>query len=139
MKYLSGDIFNNALMSAFAELVAVAFSGIIYKGLGLKLSFCLLFVVSGIGGIMILFLGEDSTFWMPFFVLFAKFGISGGFNIVYISTLDVFPTLFCATAIGCCNFFSRFLTIFAPEIAEKEPPLPMILFTAFSLIGIILI
>jgi hypothetical protein len=98
--------------------LAIAVAGLLYGKLGMKLSFTLLFSLSVIGGICILFLGESSTFWMPFFVVLAKFGIAGGFVIVYVSTVDVFPTLFCATALGFCNFFARVLTIFAPLVAE---------------------
>lgn len=76
---------------------------------------------------------------MPFFVVLAKFGISGGFVLCYASTVEVFPTLFCATALGFCNFFARVLTILAPEIAEREPPLPMALFVALTGLGAILI
>jgi hypothetical protein len=120
-------------------MVAICVAGLLYGKLGMRLSFTLLFSLSVIGGICILFLGESSTFWMPFFVIFAKFGIAGGFVIVYVSTVDVFPTLFCATALGFCNFFARFLTILAPEIAERPPPLPMVLFVSLTGLGIILI
>jgi len=37
--------------------------------------------------------------------------VSGAFVIVYVATVEVFPTLFCATAMGFCNFGARFLTI----------------------------
>ena len=76
---------------------------------------------------------------MPIFVVIAKFGISGGFTIVYVCNSDVFPTLFCSTAIGICNFASRLLTIFAPQVAEVNPPFPMILFVSLNLLGIFII
>jgi len=76
---------------------------------------------------------------MPIFVIVAKFGISGGFVIVYVCTVDVFPTLFCSTAMGFCNFLARILTILAPEIAEHAPPLPMALFTSLCALGMVLI
>jgi hypothetical protein len=139
LKYLPGNIYNNSLASGGSELVAIACAGLLYGRLGMKKSFSGLFGLSAFGGLMILFLGESSTFWMPFFVVFAKFGIAGAFVIVYVSTVDVFPTLFCATALGFCNFFARVLTILAPEVAERPPPLPMILFVSLTLIGIILI
>jgi len=75
---------------------------------------------------------------MPIFVTLAKFGISSAFVIVYVATVDVFPTLFCATAIGFCNFFARVATILAPLIAEKQPPLPMLIFTSMTAVGSVL-
>jgi hypothetical protein len=139
LKYLPGNIYNNNLASTVSEFLAIILSGYMYKRVGLRLSFTILLTISVFGGLMILFIGVDSTFWMPFFVLFAKFGISGGFNLCYCSTVFVFPTLFCATAIGICNFFGRLITIWAPLVAEKDWPLPMILFTCFAAVGILVI
>lgn len=55
--------------------------------------------------------------------------------VCYACTNDVFPILFCSTAIGCCNFASRFMTIFSDEIAEVKPPLPLILFSSICLLA----
>lgn len=139
LKYLPGNIYDNNLASTVSEFGAIILSGFMYKKMGLKLAFTTLLAISVVGGCMILFVGIDSTFWMPFFVLIAKFGISGGFNLCYCSTVYVFPTLFCGTAIGICNFFGRIITIFAPIVAEKPWPLPMVLFTGFAAIGMIVI
>ncbi len=136
---MPGNIYTNSYASGGSELVAIAIAGFIYSKLGIKLSFSAAYLLSALGGLCILFIGEDSTFWMPFFVILAKFGISGGFVIVYVSTVDVFPTLFCATALGFCNFFARLLTILAPEVAEQPAPLPMILFVSLTSLGILLI
>lgn len=110
-----------------------------YSKLGIKITFTVLFVLSAFGGCLILFLGESYEGWMPIFVIIAKFGVSGGFVVLYICMSDVFPTLFCATAFGVCNVASRFLTIFSPEVAEQDPPLPMALFTGFTVLAAILI
>ena len=87
-----------------------------------------------------MFLGaEAGGIAMPLFVILSKFGISGAFVLIYCSTVDVFPTLFCASALGFCNFFARIITILAPEVAERDPPLPMLLFVSFTALGSILI
>lgn len=139
LKYLPGNVYNNNLASTVSEFGAIALSGFMYEKLGLKLSYSILLMISVVGGIFILFLGTDSKVLMPLFVLLAKFGISGGFNLSYCATVDVFPVLFCGTGIGVCNFFARTLTIFAPMVAEVQPPLPMILFTSLSALGILVI
>lgn len=139
LKYLPGSIYTNAMASGSSELLAYFLGGILYKKLGIKLSFTLLLGLSVVGGLCILFLGNTLTGWMPAFVVIAKFGISGGFVIVYVCTVDVFPTLFCATALGICNFLSRFLTILSPMVAEQPDPIPMVLFTGLSAVGMILI
>ena len=114
LKYLPGNIYNNGMASSGSELLAYALSGVVYKFLKIRLSFVFSFSVGLFGGLLILFLGKKDESWMPIFVIFAKFGISMGFALVYIATEQLFPTLFCATAFGICNLFSRGLSIGAP-------------------------
>jgi MFS family permease len=139
MKYLPGNIFVNTIASGSGEFIAYALGGILYSLLGIKKAYSLLYAISSVGGILILIVGTDSETWMPVFCLISKFGVAGCFTICYISNSHVFPTLFCATAIGICNFASRFLSIFSAEIAEVQPPIPMVLFSSITAFGIIMI
>jgi hypothetical protein len=126
------------MASSGSELLAYILGGVLLKKIGIRLAFSVSFIISAIGGLLILFWGTNNPQLMPIFVTFAKFGISSGFVIVYVSTVDVFPTLFCATALGFCNFFARIATILAPLIAEKPPPLPMLIFTSMTAGGSVL-
>lgn len=137
VKYLPGSIFINTYASGVSEAIAYVLAGIIYGRFGFKCSFTLLYAVSCLGGLCILFFGTGWVTLMPIFVVIAKFGISGGYTILYVSTNDVFPVLFCSTAIGMCNFISRILTIFSAEIAEVAEPWPMILFSGTCFLGIL--
>lgn len=142
VKYLPGNVFTNTFTSGLAQIISYPTAGLVYAKLGLQKSFTILFTLSLCGGIAILVLGfinADFTVLMPLFVLLAMCGVSGGFTLVYVGTQDVFPMLFCSTAIGICNFTSRFTTIFSDEVAEIKPPLPMILFSSIVLLGAILI
>lgn len=76
---------------------------------------------------------------MPIFVIITKIGISGSFVTVYLCMVDIFPTLFLASAFGFCNFLARVLTIIAPQVAEVDPPVPMIILTCLCATGILLI
>lgn len=112
LKYIPGSIYLNMLGSGIAEVAAVFIGGWIYSKFGIKLSFCVLFALSVFGGVCIFFLGESSNaVAMTIFVTIAKFGISGAFCIVYVSNSEVFPTLFCSSAMGITNLASRLLTI----------------------------
>lgn len=139
LKYLPGNIYNNSLSSGGTDLIAVVFSGVLYGKLGLRKTVTGLFTLSTIGGLMIIFLGENSTTLVPIFVVITKFGISGGFVLCYCSTVDVFPTLFCSTGLGICNFGARVLSILAPIVAEEPAPIPMIVLTCLTLGGIAMI
>ena len=114
LKYLPGDIYKNSFASGGADVVSGLVAGFLYSKIGLKNSFSTLLSLSIAGGLIIILMGDSATFWMPVFVIITKLGISGGFNLVYVSTVDIFPTLFSATAMGMCNFVARVLTILAP-------------------------
>lgn len=138
MNDLPGNIYNNALASSASEFLAYILGGVLYKALNIKKSFILLYSISVVGSLLILFYGASKPSYMPAFVTLAKFGISACFNVIYIASVDVFPILFCGTALGVCNFAARLLTIFAPLVAQIEGDLPMIIFTVLAGFGLIL-
>lgn len=137
LKYLPGGIFLNTYSSSGSELVAYIVGGLAYKYLGLKRSFVFAFTISALGGLLIMFWGYKDTSLMPYFIIPAKFGVSAAFCLVYVANVDVFPTLFAATAFGICNFFARGASTLSSELAERSPPLPMIVFTILCGLGMI--
>ena len=93
-----------ALASSLSEIIGYAVSGVIYERVGAKTTFAGSFGFSAVGGIIILAYGlkhQDNWFFVVL-VLFAKFGITCAFNIVYAAHCDIFPTLFASTALGYC-------------------------------------
>ena len=141
LKYWPGNIFTNTIAAGFGELLADVAGGVIYSKLRIKKTFSIIYLISIVGGLLIIFWGEElkTTLWMPFFVILAKFGISAGFTVVYVSMVDIFPTLFVSTSMGICNFVARVITIAAPQVAELQAPLPMSLFVSLCATGIVLI
>ena len=114
LKYLPGDIYTNTFSSSGTDMMACLAAGILYKKLGLKKTFTILLTFSVIGGLLIIMFGTKNEGLMPAFVVLTKIGVAGCFLDVYISMVDVFPTLFLASAFGICNQLARVLTIFAP-------------------------
>jgi hypothetical protein len=51
-------------------------------------------------------------------VLVTKVGIAGLYIVIHVANNLIFPTLFAATAMGICNFFASFASIFAPMAVE---------------------
>mgnify|MGYP002636807224 CR=1 FL=1 len=139
MKYLPGNIYSNTFSACITNIIAQLSAGAIYKKFGLKKTFTGLFCMSITGAFVIIFLGTDNTFWMPFFVVLTVFGFGGGFVLVYVATFAVFPVLFASTASGFCNFFGRLLTVAGPIVAEMDPPLPIIFVVCLLCVGLILI
>jgi len=54
----------------------------------------------------------------------------------YLSMVQLFPTLFCGTASGMCNFAGRMATIGSPLIAELAPPTPMFILAALLVMAL---
>ena len=98
------------------------------------------YLLSAITGLIIMMFDykgiEVGAFFMVL-VLLAKFGLSSAFNTVYVVHPRMFPTLFSVTSMGIANFASRFATIFAPFVAEVNPPTPMASFTFLCVVSCI--
>ena len=60
LKYLPGDVYNNSMASSASELLAYILGGILYKKIGIRLAFCFSYLISVVGGAMILFWGTNN-------------------------------------------------------------------------------
>lgn len=69
VKYLPGNVFENSLAISISNVVASLATGTVYGPLKFKKTFLLSFTVSTVGGLLILFLGDKESDWMPLFVL----------------------------------------------------------------------
>merc|ERR1712087_915431 len=93
-----------------------------YAGLSVALLGCMLLLTSN---------GRfESRLILGLCLFVAKFGVAFTFMINYLSIMKLFPTLFCGTAAGICNFGGRLATIFAPLVAELAPPTPILILSA---------
>ena len=55
----------------------------------------------------------------------AKFGISAAFNMVFLASVQLIPTIVAASVFGYCNVLARAITVLAPIVAELDYPLPL--------------
>lgn len=75
---------------------------------------------------------------MPVFVMITKMGISSAYMSSWLAPVGMFPTLFQATAFGIFSFTSNLVTIAAPQIAQMEDPIPMLVIALSTALGIVL-
>jgi len=134
--YLPGNVYNNTYASGAAEIAATLFGGVLIKVCNARWAFVISNTVALAGGLCILFFGNAFEAWMPAFVIIAKFGVSSTYMLVYAVTIDLFPTLFSATAFGTCNFVANLTTIVSPYIAQVRDPYPMLAFCTLATLGI---
>ena len=129
IKYLPGNLYVNVMMSTTAELLAKAVAYAQQSNLGLRRSYYAGLSIALLGSAMILLSDGrfESRLILGLCLFVAKFGIAFTFMMNYLSIVQLFPTLFCGTAAGICNFGGRLATIFAPIVAEFEPPTPILI------------
>lgn len=68
-------------------------------------------------------------------VMIARLGATAAQNVVYVCNSQVFPTLFCTTAMGICNVIAQTVTISSPIVAGLEGNTPVVVFTIISALG----
>ena len=64
---------------------------------------------------------------IPIFIVFAKFGISAAFNMTFIASVQLIPTIIAASVFGYCNMVARTITILSPLVAEIVYPVPLVI------------
>ena len=137
--FLPGNIYQNASVSATAEIIANVVSAILLVKLGLKYSLLTSYFIAGACGLALLWFNDSGLAYITLpLILGSKFGINSAFSICYISTAQLFPTLFMATVFGMCNIVARTFTIMAPIVAEMDLPYPLLIYSSSTfMIGIV--
>lgn len=83
MKYIKGNVLVNMMVSALSELPAVILGGLLYQKIGIKITLVCCFTMAIIGSVSLLLNDNDDL--IPIFILLAKGGVSGTFNICYLA------------------------------------------------------
>lgn len=137
LKYVPGGLFLNISISGFSEILGHLTVGAFYDRVGMKPFFLAAHSIALIGGVCLLFQNKfNNDYTLSFFVLIAKYGVSMGYSLVYISTPFLFPTKVCGTAFGVIKLVGAVVSVAAPVVAELDIPIPMSVFSIGSLISI---
>ena len=131
MKYATGDIFVNTLLTTISEIIGYFSATVLFKLVGIKLSFVMSSSLSIIFGIPMLF---DIPIWIASLCLvLARFGIQLAFPCIhYLGNSGLFNPLLVPLLYTMENLVAKLLTIFAPQIVELPKPIPMISFVVIS-------
>ena len=115
---LGRNIYANALISSALEFSALLF---VYLSLDTKLgrnyNVFLLFLVSGIMFILIIFVLADMTWLRISFAQIGRLSIAAAFAILYISTAEIFPTRMWTICLAICCVLSSLSTVVSPYLA----------------------
>ena len=122
----------NQGITSTIDLGLSALGGFAYAKLGLRPVLIIAFVASVLGGLLIIFLGDDFPKAVPFMLTLAKGGVKVSLDVCYFANSSIFPAIFAGTAFGFCNSGAKIATILSPMLAETEHPLPMVLVVIMS-------
>uniref|UniRef100_A0A2C9K4E3 Major facilitator superfamily (MFS) profile domain-containing protein n=1 Tax=Biomphalaria glabrata TaxID=6526 RepID=A0A2C9K4E3_BIOGL len=119
---LSGDLYLNFFLSGVVELLSYVLCLIFLDKAGRKLLQCLFMLTAGIACVCTLFpvlYGTKELSWITLVLsLVGKFGSSAAFAIIYIYTVELFPTVMRNSGLGLCSVMARIGGILAPYIAD---------------------
>ena len=136
---LGGNIYINALISGSLELAALVFVYLtLDTRLGRKCNTILLFLVSGLMLILIIFVPADILWLRITFAQIGRFSIAAIFSILYISTAEIFPTRMRTLGLCLCSLLSRISTVVSPYLVglgKFAAFIPPMLFGGFSILG----
>jgi MFS transporter, OCT family, solute carrier family 22 (organic cation transporter), member 4/5 len=72
--------------------------------------------------------------------LIGRFGIAASFNMIFLYTTELFPTIVRSAALGTCSLVARFGGIAAPQIIllrRLDSSIPSIIFGVFAILGML--
>ena len=135
LENLKGSIYINGYISGGAEIVSYFVAGIMANTLGRKWSIIFCFFVGGFACLFYQLASSAGLAWTYVCVLFGKFGAACTFNMVYLITTEMFPTVFRGTVFGIANIFARIGGILAPIIDGVAKDSFMYIFGALGLLS----
>ena len=132
---MNGDFYINTIVSSCTEMLSYTVSGFILTTLGIKFSYFLSFSAGIIGATLYIIMHTSYQNLTPLFLFLASFGISSSLNIDWNINSILFPVIFNSSTNGICNLFARISDSLAPQAAELQQPIPMVIVGGMCLVG----
>ncbi|XP_041462835.1 organic cation transporter protein-like isoform X1 [Lytechinus variegatus] len=123
-------------ISGAIEIPAYLMDVVIVQVFGRKLSLSFCMMLGGLACLSTAFIPPGAV--LTTVAMIGKFGISGSFTIIYLYTVELYPTNVRGVAIGSCSMFSRIAGIVAPLILVLDKywaPLPLVIYGSVSVVA----
>ncbi|KAI8481835.1 hypothetical protein Bbelb_404400 [Branchiostoma belcheri] len=135
---LGGDDYISFFFSGLVEFPALLMSIVVIEKWGRRAPHVMFMVVGGLACICTTFVPSDLFPLTMTLAMIGKFGISAGFNIIFIWTGEIYPTVIRNLGMGVSSMCARLGGIVSPFIAlliDTWKPLPYIVFGGLSVLG----
>lgn len=137
---LSGDPYLNFFLGALMSFPSIAINLLFVHVLGRRFILSVLQATAGFAclGAGLLTLYPDLAIVQTLLGLFGRFGSNCAFSIVYIYTIELYPTVIRSTAVGLCSTIARFggvASMMLASLSQVWQPLPMVIMGALAVLG----
>jgi OCT family organic cation transporter-like MFS transporter 13 len=105
---------------AFAEIPAIIMATIAMEIFGRKIVLFFLLLMGGISCISPIFLPESYRWLITVLAVFGRSNISAAFSLIYVYSVEIFPTVLRSSGLGMCSMCSRIGGILAPQLIELK-------------------
>ena len=103
---------------ALAEIPSILLSTYAMQVFGRKKVLCFLLIFGGIACIAPVFLTESYRSYLTVFAVLGKSLIAAAFSLIYVYSVEIFPTVLRSSGLGMCSMCSRIGGILAPHLIE---------------------
>lgn len=120
---IGGNFYFNFFLNGIVEFPAILFVILTMDRIGRKRLQCIVMVFGGIATLLtifsILFGGDDFTWLTTTLSLFGKVGSTAAFSVIYVMTLELYPTVLRNAALGGGSCIGRVGSMLAPYVASS--------------------
>ena len=142
---LGGSTYLNYLIGSLVEGLAYVVCFLLMDRLGRRRLYCGCMLLGGAACVAVIgpveFGGEHLEWLTTALAMMGKFGVSGGYALVYIMSAELFPTVVRQSAMGSCAVLENLGSMVAPYIADLGlltgggQELPLLVFGLVSVVN----
>lgn len=112
---IAGDKYLNFSLVEFIEIPACLLNWLIMEGLSRKMSLSCMFILSGFTSFLYNLVPDTFLLIKLSIFLISKLAISVAFCVIYMLTVEIFPTRMRATLLSVCSMIGRVGSMLAPQ------------------------
>jgi len=134
---LSGNIFLNFFLGTMADSPTVLIFYLTLDRFGRKWNMVFFQALLGISCLILAFLPKENFYAFMFVYMLGKLGATASFALVWLITIELYPTNLRTQAIGLCSATARLFGLGCPfvgNLAVYWKPLPMVLLGAPTIV-----